>query len=217
MEEGLFHNPTFVQHMNEFAVSAVGHMEGHTEESRVNPATGATEKVCPHYDTIPCSAHQAVYRGAGNKFEFRGVPACFIADSSGKKLFEIHGQAPQQYIDKINEAQTQSGKRPITGSQIARWQADLVKGDAKIAEGKFKDARTSYQKVADDEKIPEFVRARARARVEGLAAKITAAIDAAKALEPVPAKRELKKLVKALKDFPDELKLAEEALAALGE
>jgi hypothetical protein len=217
MEEGLFHNPVFVQHMNEFAVCAVGHVEQHTEEERVNTATGAVEKVCPHYDTIPCAAHTAVYRGAGNKFEFRGVPACFIADSSGKKLFEVHGQAPQQYIDKVNEAQAASGQRPITGSQIQRWQADLHRGDAKATEGKYKDARASYQKVVDDSAIPEFVKARARQRIEQLGQKITAAIDSAKALAPVPAKRELKKLVKALKDFPDELKAAEDALAALGE
>ena len=216
MEEGLFHNPVFVQFMNESAVSVVGHIEGHTEEERVNPATGAREKVCPHYDTIPCAAHQAVYRSAGNKFEFSGVPACFIADSSGKMITKVQGQAPQQYIDKINEAQAASGQRPITGSQIQRWSSELVKGDAKASEGKFKDARASYQKVVDDEQIPEFIRARARVRVEQLTSKITTAIDAAKALAPMQAKRELKKLVKALKDFPDQLKAAEEALAALG-
>lgn len=215
MEEGLFHNPVFVNHVNEFAVAAVGHMEGHTEEERVNPVTGAREKVCPHYDTIPCSAHQATYQGAGNRFEFSGVPASFIADSSGAKVSEVNGQAPQQFIDKINEAQTKIGQRPITGSQIARWMADVNRGDAKAAQGKFKDALASYNKVVENEDIPEFVRARASQKVTDLNARITAAIDAARALPPVQAKRELKKLVRDLKDFEEAKAAAEAALAEL--
>lgn len=215
MEEGLFHNPIFVNHINEFAVAAVGHMEGHTEEERVNPVTGAREKVCPHYDTIPCAAHQAVYQGSRNAFDFSGVPACFIADSAGVMVSQVNGQAPQPFIDKINEAQQKIGQRPITGSQIARWMADVNRGDAKATQGKFKDALASYNKVIEDEAIPEFVRARARQKVVDLNARITAAIDAARALAPMQAKRDLKKLVRDLKDFPEAKAAAEAALAEL--
>lgn len=215
MEEGLFHNPLFVNHINEFAVAAVGHMEGHTEEERVNPMTGAREKVCPHYDTIPCTAHQEVYRGAGNRFEFSGVPACFIADASGNMVSEVRGQAPQQFIDKINEAQQKIGQRPITGSQINRWMSQVYRGDQKANDGKFKDALKSYQDVADDEAIPQFVRARAQARVEALSQKAMEAIEAARALPASKAKRELKKLIKELKDLEAPRTAAEAALAEL--
>ncbi|MCW8141238.1 MAG: hypothetical protein KIT58_20240 [Planctomycetota bacterium] len=215
MEEGLFHNPVFVNHTNEFAVAAVGHMEGHAERERVNPSTGAREQVCPTYGTIPCAAHQAVYRGASNGFEFRGVPASFITDHTGKQLFQISGQAPQQFIDKLNEAQRQIGQRPITGSQIARWMREVHRGDAKLAEGKFKDALGGYRKVADDASIPEFVRARAREKVEALPGRLLQAVEAARALPANQAKRELKKLVRDLKDFEEAKTAAEAALAEL--
>ncbi len=215
MEEGLFHNQIFVNHVNEFAVAAVGHMEGHTEEERVNPLTGAREKVCPRYDTIPCTAHQSVYQGSRNNFQFTGVPASFIADPQGNKLFEVNGQAPQAFIDKLNEAQQKIGQRPITGSQIARWMSQVYRGDQKANDGKFKDALKGYQEVADDESIPEFVRARARARVEALSAKAMEAIEAARALPASKAKRELKKLIKELKDLETPRTAAEAALAEL--
>jgi tetratricopeptide (TPR) repeat protein len=215
MEEGLFHNPMFVNHINESAVAVVGHSEGHTEESRRNPMTGADEKVCPHYDTIPCEVHQKVYQDTRSSFDFRGVPACFIALPSGEKFAEVNGQAPQAFIDKLNEAQQKIGQRPILGSQIARWMAGLYDGDRKAAQGKYKDAAAAYKKVADDEKIPQFVRARATERGTALAAKITAAIDEAKAKPPAKAKGELKKLIGQLKDFPEAKAAAEAALAEL--
>lgn len=215
MEEGLFHNQVFVTHVNENAVAVVGHMEGHTEESRKNPLTGADEKVCPRYDTIPCSAHQACYQGAGSNFQFTGVPASFIALPSGEKFAEVQGQAPQQFIDKLNQAQQKIGQRPILGSQIARWMAGLYDGDRKAAQGKFKDAATAYKKVADDEKIPQFVRAQAAERGTQLGAKVMAAFEAAKAKPPAKAKAELKKLLKEVKDFPEAKAAIEAALAEL--
>lgn len=215
MEEGLFHNPIFVNHINEFAVAAVGHMEGHSEEERVNPMTGAREKVCPHYDTIPCTAHQAVYQGARNNFQFSGVPACFIADPQGNKVSEVNGQAPQAFIDKLNEAQQKIGQRPVTGSQITRWMTSVYRGDQKANDGKFKDALKGYQDVAEDEAIPEFVRARARARIEALSQKAMDAIAAARELPASKAKRELKKLIKELKDLEEPRTAAEAALAEL--
>ena len=36
MEEGLFHNPTFVDYSRENAVAAIGHGETHSEVSRIN-------------------------------------------------------------------------------------------------------------------------------------------------------------------------------------
>lgn len=215
MEEGLFHNPIFVNHVNEFAVAAVGHSEGHSAEERINPQTGAREQVCPRYDTIPCSAHQAVYQGARNAFQFSAVPSSFIADPSGKMLSEVGGQAPQAFIDKLNEAQQTIGQRPVTGSQIARWMQHVYRGDQKANEGKFKDALKGYQQVADDEEIPEFIRARARARVGTLSQRAAEAIEAASALPASKAKRELKKLIKELKDMDEARAAAEAALAEL--
>jgi hypothetical protein len=215
MEEGLFHNQVFVTHINEFAVAAVGHMEGHTAVERVNPLTGAREQVCPHYNTIPCEAHQAVYTGSRNVFDFSGVPSSFVCDATGHQLFEVNGQAPQAFIDKLNQAQQQIGQRPITGSQIQRMMRDLYRGDAKANEGKFKDALESYQGVADAEANPDFVKARARARIEALAAKVAQAIETARGLAPAAAKRELKKLIRELRDFPEAKAAAEAALAEL--
>ena len=114
MEEGLFHNQLFVNHINENAVAAIAHSEGHAEEERVNPLTGAREKVCPRYDSVPCSAHQAVYQSARSGFDASAVPASFVCDPQGKMLAKVPGQAPQAFIDKLNEAQQKLG-RPIAG------------------------------------------------------------------------------------------------------
>ena len=214
MEEGLFHNQLFVNHINENAVAAIAHSEGHAEEERVNPLTGAREKVCPRYDSVPCSAHQAVYQSARSGFDASAVPASFVCDPQGKMLAKVPGQAPQAFIDKLNEAQQKLG-RPITGSQIQRWMVPLYRGDQKANGGKFKDALKSYRDVAEDEAIPQFVRARAEARLEALSQKAMEAIEAARALPASKAKRELKKLVKELKDLEAPRTAAEAALAEL--
>lgn len=216
MEEGLFHNPMFVNYVSENAVAAVGHSEGHTEVERVDPLTGQPAKVCPNYGTIPCSAHQAVYSQAGNKFQFNTVPKSFVCDSSGTKVAEDCDGSPQQVIDALTKAQQQIGKKPITGSAILRMERDLYRGDAEAKKNKFAAALKLYQGVAGEEKHPEFVREKAQARVAALAQQALAAVEAAQA-EPKKAKKELKKLLKELNGLEQAKEAAEAALAELEE
>jgi len=215
MEEGLFHNPTFVQHIAEFAVAAIGHHEGHTEETRPDPMTGAPREVCPVYESIPCQAHQVTYQQAGNAFEFSGVPASFVTDSSGKMLQKLSGQSPQTFISALNEAQQTIGKRPVTGSMLAKMAKGLLQGDAKLRKGKYGDALEAYQKVAEDQEVLEMIRTRAAKRIEALGAAVQAAVEEAAALEPRKAKRALKKLLKQLDAFEEARAACEEALGAL--
>lgn len=215
MEEGLFHNPTFVQHISEFAVAAIGHHEGHTEETRPDPLTGVPRQVCPHYGSIPCQAHQVTYQQAGNAFEFRGVPASFVCDSTGKMLQKLSGQSPQAFITALNEAQQTIGKAPITGSMLRKMEKGLYKGDVKLRKGKFKDALKAYTSVAEDEDALDMVKAKAAKRIEALTAAAQAAVDEAASLEPRKAKRALKKLLRELDGFEEAHAACEEALNAL--
>ncbi len=212
MEEGLFHNPTFVNYINEFAVAAAGHREGHTLEERVNPLTGKREQVCPVYDSIACDAHQATYQQAGGKFEFNAVPTSFVCQPDGTMIKKVSGMAPNDYIEALKEAQMKIGKPPLTGSAILKMERDLYKGDGKLRSGKFNDALKLYKGVAEDEELPEFVRARADARVAALEEAALAAIEEAKALEPRKAKRELKKLLRNLDDLEEAKAACEAAL-----
>lgn len=214
MEEGLFHNPQFVNYVSENAVACVGHQEGHTEADRVDPLTGQSMKSCPHYESIPCSAHQAVYSQAGGKFEFSSVPKSFVCDASGKMVAEDCDGSPQAVIDALTKAQQQIGKPPITGSAIRRMERDLYKGDADARKGKFASALKLYQGVAEEEKNPAFVREKATARVAALGQQALAAVEAAKG-DPKKAKRELKKLVKELAGLEEAKQAAEAALAEL--
>lgn len=215
MEEGLFHNPVFVQYINEFAVAAVGHQEAHSEVEAVDPATGAKRQVCPRYNTIPCSSHQKTYASTGGKFDFKYVPSSFVCDSGGKLVKKVDGQSPQAFIDALTEAQQASGKKPITGSMLAKWDRDLQKGDMSLTKGKLKAAHKSYETVATDESAPEFMRERGQERIAALTAAIEKAIADAKADDPKKGAKALKKLMKELKDMPELLKAAEEALASL--
>ena len=219
MEEGLFHNPTFVQHIDEFAVAVIGHGESHAEIEVPDMATKTMKKVCPRYPTIPCEVHVKAASEArqGGGFEFKGVPASFVCDSSGKQLEKVSGMSPQVFITALNNAQQTIGKAPITGSMIAKMQKDLLKGDSYVAKGKFGKAFKSYTKVAEDEKVPEFIRARGAARLEGLKATVMAAVQEAQGMEPKKAKKALKKLKKELKDMPEALEALEQAEGALGE
>lgn len=214
MEEGLFHNPIFVQQMSESAVCVVGHTEGHTMEKRRDPVTGVEREVCPHYDTIPCSAHQAGYQASSN-FNFNAVPTSYVCTPDGKEFSKVQGAAPQQVIDQVTACQQKIPERPILGSQLRRWESELVKGDQKLAQGKYEDAKKSYEKVKDDEAILELVRGRAREKLAQLEQRAMADVDKAKALPAAQAKRELKKLVKALAAFPEPKAAAEAALAEL--
>lgn len=213
MEEGLFHNPVFVNHITEFAVAVVGHSEAHTMVTRTDPRTGQQVQRCPNYGSIPCSVHQQSMQGARSHFEFRGVPASFVCDSSGAQLDQVQGGAPQQFIDALNRAQQRIGRRPVLGSQIARIERDLLRGDAKMAEGKFRDALRLYQGVAEAEEHPEFIRRRAAARIVALGERATAAIAEARALPPRQARTRLRELVRNLRDCGEHLAAAEAALA----
>lgn len=215
MEEGLFHNQVFVDHISEFAVAVIGHHATHEEVEQVDRRTGAKRKVCPIYGSIPCQAHQTSYSQAGDKFDFKGVPASFVCDSSGAMVSKVSGQAPQQFIEALNQAQQKIGKPPLRGSQVMKLERDLLKGDAALRKGKFKDALKSYQEVADDEKVPEFVRKKANKRVEEVVPAALKAIEEAKALEGAKAKRALKKLEKELADIEEAKAALEEALAEL--
>jgi hypothetical protein len=216
MEEGLLHNPTFVNYVNENCVAAVGHREAHAEVDRVNPITGATEKVCPHYDTIPCAAHQAVASGASGVDNSNGRPASYVCDPTGAREFELGAQqAPQPIIEKLTAAQGQIHDRPLLGSQVQRMMMDLYRGDHQATQGKWKDALASYRKVADEEKDPQFIRDRATARITALQQQAMAAVERARGLENKnEAKRELKKLQRELRDGFDEAKAAVEAALA---
>ena len=214
MEEGLFHNPMFVNYVSENAVAAVGHTEGHTEVERVDPQTGQKSKVCPNYNTIPCSAHQAVYQQSRNAFNFSGVPSSFVCDSSGKELFKDCDGSPQQVIDALTKAQQQIGKKPVTGSMLQKMERDLWKGDAEARKAKFAAALKLYQGVAEDEKSLDLVREKARARVTALGKQALEAVEAAKADEK-KAKTQLKKLVKDLEGLDEAKQAAEAALAEL--
>ena len=213
MEEGLFHNPVFVQHISEFAVAAIGHSNGHQEVEAVDPRTGQKRQVCPIYGSIPCSAHQATSSQARGNFEFKGVPASFAADAQGKLVSKIEGRSPQAVIDALNEAQMKIGKPPLRGSQIAKLERDLFKGDAQLAKGKFEKAKKEYEGVANDEAIPEFIRKRGRDRLEKLNQAALAAVEAARAEGGSKAKRELKKLLRDLDGIDDAKAACEEALA----
>jgi hypothetical protein len=195
MEEGLFHNPTFVDYINEFAVAVIGHSGQHAEIERQNPKTGAVEQVCPHYDTIPCSVHNTCSTQARPNFDFRGVPATFVCDPTGKILTKDVPRNPQGTIDALTKAQQTIG--------------------AKLRSGKFKDALKAYQKVLGKDDIPEFILARARQRVEDLQARALEAIAEAQALDAKKAKKQLKKLIKEFKDLEDAKAAAEAALAEL--
>ena len=171
--------------------------------------------VCPHYGSITCKDHGAVYQEAGNKFEFSGVPSCFVTDSQGNMVSKVAGSSPQKFIDALNEAQQKIGKPPLRGSQIMKYEGELIKGDRDAAKAKFKAALKSYQKVAADEKAPEFIRARANDRLSKLGEAAMTAIQEAQGMEPAKAKKALKKLAKEFKGLPDAAKAAQEALAGL--
>ncbi|RMG18608.1 MAG: hypothetical protein D6731_01645 [Planctomycetota bacterium] len=218
MEEGLFHNPVFVNYVNEFAVSVVGHRETHDMIEVVDPRTRERKKVCPRYPTIPCEVHARAASEArqGGGFQFRGVPASFVCDSSGKQLAQVRGMSPQAFIDALKEAQRTIGKPPLTATAIAELERDLLKGDKLLAKGKYAKAHKAYAKVAEDEDLPTFVRARARERLERLEQAARSAVDEARALPPAKAKRALKKLLRELAPFPAAKKAVEEALAEAG-
>ena len=73
----------------------------------------------------------------------------------------------------------------------------------------------AYDEYGAASALAEFVRARARARIEALSQTAMEAIEAARALPASKAKRELKKLVKELKDLEEPRAAAEAALAEL--
>jgi hypothetical protein len=144
------------------------------------------------------------------------VPASFVCDSSGKQLEKVGGMSPQKFIDSLKAAQVTIGKPPITGSMIAKWTKDVIKGDQLTAKGKFGKALKSYQKVAENDDAPAFVRAQGAAKIEGLKATVMAAIEEAAALEPKKAKKALKKIQREVKkDMPDAKTAVDEALANL--
>lgn len=215
MEEGLFHNQTFVQHVNEFSVNVVGHSNPHQAVAQRHPVSGEEMEGCPVYPGIPCQSHVDAYRAAGQRFNFRGTPTSFVCLPSGEKVAEIPGvPSSQKVIDDINAAQQRIGQRPVTGSQVLRMERDLYKGDQKLSQGKLADAREAYQAVASDEALPAFVRRKGEARLARWDAAARKAIEDARALPASRAKRELKRLVKELEDVPELKTLAEEALAA---
>ncbi len=215
MEEGLFHNQVFVDHVSEFAVAVVGHREAHEEVEQVDPRTGVKRTVCPVYGSIPCQAHQTSMSQARGSFDFSGVPASFVCDSSGKLVSKVSGMAPQKFIEALNEAQQKIGKAPLRGSQVMKMERDLLKGDVALRKGKFGDALESYKEVADDEDVPEFVRKKANKRVEGVVPAALKAIEEAKALDGSKAKRALKKLARECDDIEEAKAAVEEALAEL--
>ena len=216
MEEGLFHNPVFVNHIAENAIAVIGHGQTHSEIEVPDMATRTMKKVCPRYPTIPCSVHVNSGREARGNFDFRGVPASFVCDSTGKQLEQVKGMSPQKFIDALNSAQVKIGKRPITGSMIAKMEKDLVKGDKSLAKGKFGKAFKAYKKVVDNSKNPEFLRERGTARIEGLKAKAMEAVQEAQGMSPSKAKKALKKLQKELKDMPEAKAALEQAMEAMG-
>jgi hypothetical protein len=217
MEEGLFHNQVFVDFITENAVAVIGHGQAHNEVDKVNPRTRKTEKVCPRYPTIPCSVHQksANEARASKEFNFKGVPASFVCDSSGKMVEKVGGMSPQKFIDSMTGVIRSSGKRPITGSMIAKMQKDLVKGDKSLAKGKFKKALAAYTKVAENEKYPEFIRARGKAKADGMPEVAMVAVQTALGLAPRKVKTALKKLKKEVAPFAEAKAALDAALAEL--
>ena len=215
MEEGLFHNPIFVNHLAENAVAVIGHSQAHSEIEVPDMATRTMKKVCPRYPTIPCSVHTKSMNEARGNFDFKGVPASFVCDSTGKQVEKVMGMSPQKFIDALNNAQIKIGKRPITGSMIMKMEKDLVKGDKSLAKGKYGKALKSYKKVMDNSKNPEFLRERATARIEGLKAKAMEAVQEAQGMPPAKAKKALKKLQKELKDVPEAKAALEQAIEAM--
>lgn len=209
MEEGLFHNPAFVNYINEFAVAAIGHQGSHGEVEQFNPHARKKQKNCPHYNTIPCSAHQAVASGAQGLREGNGMPQSYVTDHTGKKISKV-GRSPGAVTKALQEAQQKIGKKPITGSMLRKMEAGLYKGDKALKKLKFKKALKAYQKVKDGKKTPAFIKKKAEARIAGLQEAALAAIQEAQGSKK--AKATLKKLLKELKDLPEAKKACEEAL-----
>jgi hypothetical protein len=215
MEEGLFHNPIFVDYITENAIAVVGHSGSHAEIEVPDMATRSMKKVCPRYPTIPCTVHDKAAREARSGFEFRGVPASFVCDSSGKELEKVQGMSPQKFIDALTSAQQKIGKRPITRSMVLKLGKDIAKGDKALAKGKFKKAHAAYDKVADNSKLPEFIRAKAKAKSDGMAGTALAAVQAAAGLEPRKAKKALKKLKKEVAAYEEAKAAYDEAMGEL--
>ncbi len=168
MEEGLFHNPAFVNYINEFAVAAIGHQGTHGEVEQFNPHAGKKQKNCPNYNTIPCSAHAAVASGAQSIREGNGMPQSFVCDNNGKKIQKLSSRSPGGVTKALQEAQQKIGKKPITGSMIRKMSSGLHKGDKLLKKGKFKKALKAYEKVKDGKKTPAFIKKKAEARVAAL-------------------------------------------------
>lgn len=212
MEEGLFHNPQFVNYINEWAVAAIGHSGKHSEVDHVDRRTRKKSKVCPNYNTIPCSSHQDVSSGASSIREGRGMPQSFVCDNEGKKVKKFRASSPASVIAALQEAQKKIGKKPITGSMIRKLEAGLYKGDKALRKGKFKKALKAYNKVKGGKKTPEFVKAKAEKRIEALKEAALTAVKEAQGLPGKKAKSKLKKLLKEFKDLEEAREAAKEAL-----
>ena len=212
----IIRDPVLIKHVEEFALGVVAAKETHYENEVIDPRTGETLKVCSIYKTIPCAKHIAAARQAGKALKFEQEPMAFVCDSSGAEVFKMNSLIGGEYKAAIDEVIKKSGLRPLTGSALRKLEAGLLKGDAKLSKGKFRDALKAYTKTLEDEKTPELVKARAQARLDALQAAVFAAVEEAKALEPNKAKGALKKLAKEVEGFEQAKAALDAALSELG-
>ena len=101
------------------------------------------------------------------------------------------------------------------GDDPSPQEALLRKAEERAEKGKYKDALKAYQKVLQNKKVPEFVKARARARIVTLGAAATEAVQEAQGLPPAKVKRALQKLLRDLEGLDEAEARAEAALAEL--
>lgn len=176
--------------LNDRVLVLIGHRPGeHEPVEQVDPKTREKRLVCPLFPQITCEVHETIYNDRAGYFDYDTLPAAFLLSPSGDVMIKgMERVGVKQLVAKLEEAQKQLGVG-VFGSEIARLERKLEKGDKKADKGHLKGALRVYENELEDcEK--EFLEKKIEARLAALDERALAMIEEAKQEDDAKTRRD---------------------------